>query len=125
MLTFFARSTNGHIYTRTLGSGFKQMPWACTGAPAAALQAASGVTFFACQGTNHGLVEASNSGAGWTPASSLGGSLIGGPAAAATTQAPEFLAEGTNKAVWGRTPLTGWTSLGGVVAGGVGAAALN
>jgi hypothetical protein len=125
VLTFFARSTNGHIYTRTLTSGFKQMPWACIGAPAAALQAASGVTFFACQGTNHALLEASNSGTGWTSAVSLGGSVIEGPAVAAASQAPEFLVESTNKAVWARTTASGWSSLGGVVVGGVGAAALN
>ena len=101
------------------------MPWACTGPPAAALQAASGVTFFACQGTNHGLLEASNSGTGWTPAVSLGGSLIGSPGVAAASRAAELLAEGSNGAVYERTPVTGWTSLGGAVVGGVGATALN
>jgi hypothetical protein len=125
VLTFFALSTNGHIYTRTLASGFRQMPWACIGTPAAALQAAAGVTFFACQGTNHALLEASNAGTGWTPAVSLGGSLIEGPAVAAASQAPEFLVESTNKAVWARTTASGWSSLGGTVVGGVGAAALN
>jgi hypothetical protein len=36
-----------------------------------------------------------------------------------------FLAEGSNGAVWERTPVTGWASLGGAAIGGVGAAALN
>ena len=35
-----------------------------------------------------------------------------------------LLAEGSNGAVYERTPF-GWTSLGGAVVGGVGAAALN
>jgi hypothetical protein len=125
VLTFFARNTNGHIYTRTLASGFRQMPWACTGTPAAALQAASGVTFFACQGTNRALLEASNADTGWTPTVSLGGLLIGGPAVAATSRAAEFLVEGSNGAVWERTTASGWSSLGGTVVGGVGATALN
>jgi hypothetical protein len=101
------------------------MPWACAGAPAAALQAAAGVTVFACQGAGRALVEASSSGAGWTAAVSLGGSLVGGPAVAAASQGPEFLAEGGNGAVWERTAVSGWASLGGAAAGGVGAAALN
>ena len=125
MLTFFARGPNGHIYTRTLASGFRQMPWACTGAPAAAAEAASSDTVFACQGTNHALYVAANGGAGWTPASSLGGSLIGSPGVAAASRAAELLAEGSNGAVYERTPVTGWTSLGGAVVGGVGATALN
>ena len=56
---------------------------------------------------------------------SLGGSLIAGPGVAATSQVPELLAEGPHQAVWERTSLTGWASLGGVVVGGVGAVALN
>jgi hypothetical protein len=125
VLTFFARSTNGHVYTRTLGSGYRQMPWACTGSPAAALQAASGVTFFACQGGNHTLDYAVSSGAGWSAAVSVGGSLVGGPAVAATSGAIELFAEGTNSAVYERTPVTGWTGLGGAAVGGVAATALN
>ena len=124
VLTFFARSTNGHIYTRTLASGFKQMTWACIGAPAAAAEPVSGDTVFACQGGNHALYMAATAGSGWTPAVSLGGSLIGGPGVAAASRVTGLLAEGSNGAVYERTPF-GWTSLGGAVVGGVGAAALN
>jgi hypothetical protein len=123
-LWFFARGPNGHIFTRTLASGFKQMPWACIGSPAAA-EAASGDTIFACQGQDRTLDEAHNSGTGWSSAVSLGGQLIGGPAVAATTESTDLLAEGPHQAVWQWTALTGWTSLGGVVVGGVGAVALN
>jgi len=123
-LTFFARGPNGHIYTRTLGSAFTQMPWACIGSPAAAAEPVSGDTVFACQGGNHTLYEAANGGAGWTAAVSLGGSLIGGPGIAAASRVTALLAEGSNGAVYERTPF-GWTSLGGAVVGGVAAAALN
>jgi len=122
-MTFFARGTNGRIYTRTLTTGYSATPWLCIGSPAAA-QGASSETLFACQGGNHALYVAVNGGAGWSSAVSLGGALIGGPAVAATSRVPELLAEGTNHAVWERTPL-GWTSLGGSVVGGVGAVALN
>ena len=124
-LTFFVRGTNGHIYLRTLASGWRVMPWSCIGAPAAAAEAASSDTIFACQGGNHMLYEAVNGGTGWSSAVSLGGSLIGGPAVAALSRAPEFLAEGPHQAVWERTLVAGWTSLGLAVVGGVGAVALN
>lgn len=125
VMTFFVRGTNGHIYTRTLASGWRAMPWACIGAPAAAAEAASSDTIFACQGTNHALWEAVDGGAGWSGAVSLGGALIGSPAVAAASRATELLAESTDHGVWERTPLTGWAGLGGGVVGGVGAAALN
>lgn len=125
VMTFFVRGTTGRIYTRTENAGYAEMPWACIGAPSAGLQAATGVTVFACQGTNHALHEATSTGGGWTPAVSLGGSLIGGPAVAATSEAIVLFGEGTSHAVYRRTPATGWTSLGSSVVDGVGAAALN
>ena len=125
VMTFFAPSTGGRIWTRTLSTGYTVTPWLCIGAPAAAAQAASGDTIFACQGGSHALYVATNGGAGWSSAVSLGGSLIAGPGVAATSQVPELLAEGPYQAVWERTSLTGWASLGGVVVGGVGAVALN
>jgi hypothetical protein len=125
VVTFFARGTNGRIYIRTLSAGFSAAPWSCAGSPAAAAEAASSDTIFACLGSNHALFEAVNGGAGWAPVVPLGGSLIGGPAIAAASRAAEMLGEGSNHAVWVRTPLTGWTSLGGNAVGGVGAAALN
>jgi hypothetical protein len=124
-MTFFARGANSRIYTRTLATGWQITPWSCVAAPAAAVEAASSDTIFACQGAAHVLWEAVNGGAGWTAAVPLGGSLIGGPAVAATSRVPELLAEGNNHAVWERTLVTGWVSLGGSVSGGVGAAALN
>lgn len=126
-MRFFVRGTNGRIFTRTLNSGYSAMPWYCIGAPAAASLAPSVNSLFACQGTDHALWEAGTSGSGgqsdWNDAVSLGGSLIGGPAIA-DTSGPYLLAEGTNHAVFERTELSAWISLGGSVIGGVGAAAL-
>jgi len=125
LVRFFVRGTNGRIYIRSLTSGYSAAPWVCIGAPAAAAEVASSDTIFACQGSNHALYVAANGGAGWSSAVSLGGSLIGGPGVAAASRASELLAEGSNHAVYERTPLTGWANLGGSVVGGVGAAALN
>jgi len=126
-MTFFVRGTNGRIYLRA-ASGYVEMPWSCIGAPAAATApavAGSGTTF-ACQGGDHALWVDDTGGAGWGRAGSLGGSLIGGPAVASGSQVTQFLAEGTDHAVWERTAITGWARLGGVVVvGGVGAAALD
>jgi hypothetical protein len=122
-VTFFAPSTGGRIWTRTASTGYSATPWVCIGSPAAAQGASSGTTF-ACQGGNHALYVATNGGAGWSSAVSLGGSLIGGPGVAATSRVPVLLAEGSNHAVYERTPLS-WVNLGGSVVGGVAAVALN
>jgi hypothetical protein len=122
-LTFFVRGSNGQVFTRTVATGYASTPWFCAGQPAAA-QGSSAETIFACN-AGGALFEAVNGGAGfWSPAVSLGGSLIGGPGAAPTSLVPDLFAEGTDHAVWMRTP-AGWTTLGGSVLGGVGAAALN
>ncbi len=125
VITFFVRGTNGRIYTRTLTSGYTETPWACVGAPAAAQQATTGITVFACEGTNDALWEATSSGGGWTAAVSLGGALIGSPAIAASSEQIEFFAEGTTHAVYERTTATGWVSIGGSAVGGAGATALS
>jgi hypothetical protein len=121
-LTFFVRGGNGKIYTRTLTAGYSTTPWSCTGQPAAA-QGSSSDTFFACA-AGGALFEAVNGGAGWSPATSLGGSILGGPGAAPTSEVPDLFAEGNGHTVWERTP-SGWSNIGGSAVGGVGAAALN
>jgi hypothetical protein len=124
-VTFFARGTSGSIYTRTLTAGYTQTPWACIGAPAAALVPGSGATMFACQGSDRALWQSDSlGGAPWTAAVSLGGVLVGGPAVVAGSQETDFLAEGTDHAIWQRTP-AGWTGLGGSAVGGVGAVGLT
>lgn len=123
-VTFFVNGSNGQVFTRTLAAGYTATPWFCTGQPAAALQASTGTTTFACN-AGGALWESASTGAGWSSAVSAGGVLLGGPAVAATSEETEFLAEGTDQAVWPLVTLGGWSSLGGMVIGGVGAAGLN
>ena len=124
-ITFFVRGTNGRIFTRTLTAGYATTPWSCIGTPAAALQPATGITVFACQGTDHALWYATDPGTGWTPAASLGGILIGGPGIAATSSQIELYVEATNHSVVWRTPTSIWNDFAGRVVGGVSAVALN
>jgi hypothetical protein len=123
-VTFFVTGSSGQVFTRTLAAGYTATPWFCTGQPAAALQASTGTTTFACNAGGT-LWESANTGAGWSKAVLAGGALLGGPAVAATSEETEFLAEGTDQAVWPLATLGGWSSLGGVVIGGVGAAGLS
>lgn len=125
VVTFFVRGTNGHIYLRTLSAGFAQQPWTCLGQPAAAQETSSRSTIFACEGTNHALYVSANGGLRWGPTVSMGGTLTAGPAIAATSRVAYLLGEGTTSAVYERTLTSGFISLGGIVFGGVGAAALN
>ncbi len=127
--TFFARGTTGHIYTRAVTGGYTEQSWACIGAPAAALQAATGVTAFACQGTDQLLYEATNGGTGWSTATALNGPIVGGPGIAATSAGIVLLAElagslGSDD-VGALIHRGVFTSLGGSVTGGVQAAALS
>lgn len=124
-MTYFVPGTNGQIYTRTNAAGYTARPWRCIGRPAAAAEPASNDTLFGCQGGNHALWLAANGGIGWTAAVSLGGSLSDGPAVAATSHVTDLLVEGTNGAIYVRTPLSGYVSLGGKALGGVGGVGLN
>jgi hypothetical protein len=123
-LMFFAEGTNGQVFTNT-GSGYGVTAWICTGTLAAATQATTGDTTFACQGGDHTLWTAVHDSTGWNPAMSQGGQLVGGPGIAGTSEQVEIFAEGTNGTVWDWTPVSGWASLGGIVTGGVGATAVN
>jgi hypothetical protein len=133
-LTFFVDGTDGHVWTRTLSSGgWSQMPWACIGHPAAstvvfsAPPPATEASLFACQGTDRQLWIAINFGppGAWGPAFPAGGVLVDGPGAAADPASPAVYVEGTDGAVWRWDGVTSaFTSLGGHVLHGVGAAAL-
>ena len=125
VLSFFVRGDTGHIYIRTVSSGYAEQQWACLGAPAAALPSPAGATSFACEGTNRELYWSINGGAGWGPTTAQGGVLAAAPAIAASSLVPYFLVEGTTHAIYEHTPTSGFSSLGGGAVGGVGAAALN
>jgi hypothetical protein len=122
--TFFAPQAGGRIYLRTLATGYQSTPWICIASPAAATSP-TGQTTFACQGGNHALWEAVNTGTGWPGATSLGGTMIAGPALAALTTGTASLVEGTNKAVWERPAHASWVDLGGIVNNGLSAVALG
>jgi hypothetical protein len=131
-VTYFVRESNTpfSVYTRTLLSDYYPAPWSCLGQPAAASPGSSNFTYFACEGDDGALWEATADGSAFAPAASLGGCMAGTPAVAATPVGPvaaatDLLVEGCDHAVWLRTLSSGWTSLGGIAAGGVGATALN
>jgi len=125
---YVVTGTNGEVFTSTgTANDFTGSTWRCIGQPGVSgyLAAAGQTTVFGCQGTDHTLFTATQSGSTWTHAVSLGGKLIGGPAVVATSSVTEFFAVGTDHAVWERTLSGGWTRLGGGAIGGVAAVALG
>ncbi len=134
-LTFFVNGTDGRVWARTLDTGWSPMPWQCLGHPAAAatlstlIPTTGQVTVFACQGTDHTLWFSRNFGSGWVDTQSLGGVLIDGPGVAVGPSTATFFVEGADQAGWHRTithvgNVFNWTSDGGILQFGVGAAAL-
>ena len=134
-LTLFVNGIDGHVWTRTLSTGWSQMPWECIGHPAAAatlstlIPATGQVTVFACQGIDHTLWFSHNFGNGWIDTQSLGGLLVDGPGVAVGPTTATFFVEGVDRAGWHRTITHGgnvfdWTSDGGILQFGTGAAAL-
>jgi hypothetical protein len=127
-LTFFVTGSKGRVSTRTLSSGYVRAPWTCVGHPAAA--AFGSTTTFACDGTNHAILYASNSGTGWAATQSGGGSVVDGPGVAATSRGPFIFAEGNDSALWQNffpacCPQTGWVDEGGSFLHGAAAARLG
>ena len=121
-VTYFVVGSDDHVWTRGLVAGYAQMPWTCSGHPAAAT---SGTTsYFACDSLNGSLVYSSNSGSGWSALQSLGGVLVDGPGIAFVASGPIFFVEGTGGTIWHRTVAGPWTRDGGQVNNGVGATAL-
>ncbi len=134
-LTFFVNGTDGHVWTRTLDSGWTQMPWKCIGHPAAAatlstlIPTTGQVTVFACHGIDHALWFSRNLGGGWVDTQSLGGIVVDGPGVAVGPSTATFFVEGNDQGGWHRTITHGgnvfaWTSDGGILQFGVGATAL-
>jgi len=134
-LTFFANGSDGHVWTRTIDTGWVQMPWQCLGHPAAAgtlstqIPTTGQVTVFACQGTDHTLWFSHDFGSGWVDTQSLGGVLIDGPGVAVGPVNATFYVEGHDTTGWHRTITHGgnafaWTPDGGQLQFGAAAAAL-
>jgi len=124
-LTFFVLATDGKIHTRTIQTGYTPTPWSCLGQPAAATQAATGITYFACQSPSHTLQQATSTATGWTPLTQLPGTLAAGPGLAPATAAVILELENTNHLIYQGTPGTPYTRLGTLQVTGVQAAALN
>ncbi len=137
-VTFFVLGTTGRIYTRTLTTGYTEMPWACTGQPTAAAPPQSGllsngipplITWFGCEGSDHNIWESEYTQFnGWSPifgGNYPAGSLIGTPALATPAGDFEPVVEGTNHAVWVLSNTPRWVSLGGQAVGGAGATAVT
>ncbi|GAC1339957.1 MAG: hypothetical protein NVSMB29_08130 [Candidatus Dormibacteria bacterium] len=127
VLTFFVPGTDGSVYLRTLASGWTRQPWQVLGSVTAA--SAGSVAYVGMHGTDgHLWVGTSVNGGGWLT-SDAGGQILAGPGIAAYPNGTaRIFVEGTDRAVWetvvssGGAP--GWfAGDGGVVQGGVGAAA--
>jgi hypothetical protein len=135
-MTFFVIGYDQHVYTRTLVSGWQQMPWECIDHPAASTSLSSvgypyppQITVFGCQGMDRELWVSTNAGSGWTAAQPLGGVLIDGPGVATGPEWATFAAEGTTQGAYQNTisyggNVLGWSGLGGVLQYGAAAAAL-
>ena len=121
-LTYFVVGSDNHIYDRTLTSGYVGERWICLGHPAAASWGST--SYFACDGTDHSLYYATNSGLGWSSMQSLGGIITDGVGIAATPSGPVFFAQGSDGGIWHRGSAGVWTPDGGKVMFGVAASAL-
>ena len=127
-ITFFVDGTDGHVWAGAASTPFTQMPWLCLGHPAVATLGSTAT--FACDGTNHALWFATNTGTGWSSPQSLGGILVDGLGLAAVPGGTTLFVEGSDSALWqnfipdGGNP-TGWAGDGGAVRQGAGAVGLR
>jgi hypothetical protein len=120
---FAAAGTDGVVRTRRLTTGWVTTPLHCTRAPA--LAAGCGSVYLACRGSSGALVWSRNAGAGFAPAVSAGGTIVGVPAVAVDRAggATAYVQATSGTVVRKRLdPATGWTTLSGVTVRGVGAA---
>jgi hypothetical protein len=134
-ITFFVNGFDGHVWTRTLVTGWVQTLWGCVGhlAAASVIGATSNVAAFACQGLDEGAWVATNAGSGWT-IFSAGGLLIDGPGIALGPNSLTVVGEGRDNQLWQRTSAVinptsaasfgAWSGAGGYLTNGATAAAL-
>jgi hypothetical protein len=124
VVTFGVVGTDQAAYFRTLTTPYvKQDGWACTGH--LALASVSTTAYFACHGySDNALYYSTNTGGGWGAPVSLGGVLIGGPGIAATSAGPTIFVEGSDGALYQRSPTTGFTRVGGKLQFGAAATGL-
>jgi len=119
-LTYFVVGTDGRPWWRTESQGWSPLSAWCTGHLGLATSGAT--SYLACHGGDNALWVSTNSGSGWSGFSSLGGTLIDGPAVAGTSSGPVYVVEGTDGAVW-QTTGSGWQPVGGGILSGTAATA--
>jgi hypothetical protein len=132
-ITFFVNGSDNHVWTRTVHTGWSQRPWLCKGHPAAGSSLTPGgadaVTVFACHGLDDSvwLSRSYSHGGGWEPSLSLGGIAVDGVGVASGPLTATIYIQGSDSHPWQRTygqTVSGWSSPGGTIRHGTGAAAL-
>jgi hypothetical protein len=121
--TYFVLGSDHRVWIRSRTTPFTPNNWTCQGHPSAA--SFGSVSYFACQGMDGALWYSTNTGGGWSVATSLGGSLTDGVAVAATEQGPMFFAEGNDGQLWHRSITGKWSPDGGQIQYGASAVALR
>ena len=134
-LTFFVRGADGHVWIRTINSGWSQMGWQCLGHPAAGTTVSAGLpggqlTEFACHGLDNAVWESNNNGGGWSTVQSLGGIAVDGPGLSVGPNTTTIYIQGADGRPWQRTITYGmgtgsWSTPGGIVQHGMGGSALQ
>jgi hypothetical protein len=131
--TFFVNGSDNHVWTRTPNTGWSQRPWLCKGHPAAGTSLTPGgsdaVTVFACHGVDDAVWLSRNysHGGGWESPVSLGGIAVDGVGVASGPLVATIFIQGSDSHPWQRTygqTVSGWSSPGGFINHGTGAAAL-
>ncbi|MFN2463372.1 MAG: S8 family serine peptidase [Candidatus Dormibacteria bacterium] len=97
-LHFFVEGSDHRVWDRTSGSNFVSHGWACFGHQSVA--SSSGVSYFACHGTDGQAWSAVNYGGGWSGARPLGGALVDGTGMAAYAGGATLYVEGTDRQVY-------------------------
>jgi uncharacterized protein YkwD len=124
--TFLVEGTDGAVWSRDQGSGWRSTGWRCVGHPALAATG-TGTAYFACHGSDGQLWVASNSGAGWNTVRPIGGAPADGVGASIVTGGVHVYYQGPDGAVYQDSLVNGATGgillVGGGVKNGVGAAA--
>jgi hypothetical protein len=113
-LTFLVTGEGGRVWLNDTETGaYSARPWICIGKPAlggkpqAQLGTNSGTSYFGCHGTDHALWWARNVSGTWGAASSRGGVLRDGVAAAVSTEQVVFFVRGSDDGVWQTTVYNG------------------
>jgi hypothetical protein len=135
-MTFIVNGNDGRVWSRTFNRNWSPEPWRCRGHPAVAAAVTSGpapsqVAVFACHGTDDAVWMSERFGAtgDWGPAFSLGGVAVDGVGVAVRPESATVYVQGSDSRPWEKTltypnSQSGWSTPGGFVRFGTGAAAM-